>query len=53
VDGGGVAAGAPSPGGGNGAYGPGDNFIAGALVLKVNAALIAVAGVAVGMAVVL
>ena len=51
VAGGGNSAGAPSPGGSGGAYGPGDNYIAGALMLKVNVALIAGAGVAVGFTV--
>lgn len=54
VDGGGNPGGlAPSPGGGSGQFGPGDNFIAGALALQVNVALITLAGIAVGAATVL
>ncbi|KAG7099252.1 hypothetical protein E1B28_001115 [Marasmius oreades] len=48
LDGGGGATGAPVPGGGNGAYGPDDNYIAAAQSLPRNLMLVTFAGVAVG-----
>ncbi|KAF8516176.1 hypothetical protein BU17DRAFT_93005 [Hysterangium stoloniferum] len=49
VDGGGNPAGAPSPGGDGGNYGPGDGYVAGALALKVNAVMASLAGVGIGL----